>query len=110
MFKEAGHYSINRVLPGVLFILLNLAWLATSLVLAHYNLGWALYSEFTTGTLSLDGILAAWLAGNKLVNSKYNTEPGQAGKPLGPATYLETPTGKKVVEVAEKLATTLEKK
>lgn len=88
MFKEAGVYSINRVLPGGLIIILTVLFIGVTLYLVSSKItpsAWSGYGELCTAYMTAVGICATWLTGNKITNSKYNTDPGAPGKPLGPA-------------------------
>lgn len=87
MFKEAGVYSINRVLPGGLIIILTVLFIGVTIYLIAFKAtpsAWSGYGELCTAYMTAVGICATWLTGNKITNSKYNTDPGAPGKPFGP--------------------------
>lgn len=87
MFKEAGVYSINRVFPGVLIIILTVLFIGVTIYLIAFKTTpstWTGYGELCTAYMTAVGICATWLTGNKITNSKYNTDPGAPGKPFGP--------------------------
>lgn len=105
MFKEAGIYSINRVLPGSLIIILSVLFIAVTVYLVLHGKTWSGYGELVTGYMTAIGICATWLTGNKITNSKYNTNPGAPGKPLGPMEPNE-----KVVAAMDKLADRINKR
>lgn len=105
MFKEAGIYSINRVIPGSLIGILTVLFIAVTVYLVITGKSWSGYGELTTAYLTGLGICATWLTGNKITNSKYNTTPGAPGKPLGPMEPNE-----KVVAAMDKLADSINKR
>ena len=72
MLKEDGRLSLTRVLPTIGYA----SFIAVSLYLAVTGNTWGHYSEFALAT---GGSVVVQL-GNKWVNSKYNSAPGQAGK------------------------------
>lgn len=87
MFKEAGVYSINRVIPVCILSIITALFLVVTIYLLIAKTApsaWSGYGELTTAYMTALGICATWLTGNKIANSKYNTEPGAPGKPLGP--------------------------
>ena len=72
MLKENGQYSLTRILPVIGYTVFVLV----SVGLAVTGKTWGNYGEFAMAT---GGAIVVQL-GNKLINSKYNTEPGKAGK------------------------------
>lgn len=84
IMKEAGVYSVNRVLPITLIISHTLVyfivavWLMTTIGITP---PWPYWGEFTTVYLGVIGICGTWLSGNKLINSAHNTDKGKPGKP-----------------------------
>lgn len=74
MLKEAGNYSLPRVLCFEVVQIWLLATVASMVLDKHF---WC-YGEFTASAVACIG----YLVGNKFINSKYNTPLGQAGKPL----------------------------
>lgn len=72
MLKENNQLSLTRVLPTIGYI----TFIVVSLFLAFTGTEWMNYGEFALAT---GGVVVVQL-GNKWVNSKYNTEPGEAGK------------------------------
>ena len=72
MLKEDGVYSLTRVLPTIGY----LVFIAVSIGLAVSGKSWSNYGEFAMAT---GGAIIVQL-GNKWINSKYNTTPGEAGK------------------------------
>lgn len=123
MLKEAGIYSVNRVVPVFLIVLSTLVWLVVTIWLLVSGDGlksWSHYDQLCTVFLTLAGICATWLTGNKIANSKYNTEQGAPGKPLTTTqmTSIETmkpltPTvttlpSQEVTDTAKKIATGLD--
>ena len=65
-----------------LIILSTLLWLSVTLWLLIANEGlksWSHYDQLCTVFLTLVGICATWLTGNKITNSKYNTPAGARG-------------------------------
>jgi hypothetical protein len=90
MLKEAGIYSVNRVVPVGLICLSTIVWLVVTIWLLASGDGlksWNHYDQLCTVFLTLVGICATWLTGNKWTNSKYNTNAGAPGKPLAPTEY-----------------------
>ena len=75
MLKEAGEYSLPRVLCFEIVQAWLLATIASMVLDKHF---WC-YGEFTAATVACIG----YLVGNKFINSKYNTPLGQPGKPMG---------------------------
>ena len=75
MLKEAGNYSLPRVLCFEVVQIWLLATVASMILDKHF---WY-YGEFTASAVACIG----YLVGNKFINSKYNTPLGEAGKPLG---------------------------
>ncbi len=75
MLKEDGVYSLTRVLPTIGY----LVFLLVSLGLAIFGKNWPNYGEFAMAT---GGAIIVQL-GNKWINSRYNTAPGEAGKIIG---------------------------
>lgn len=74
MFKEGGIYSLTRILPTIGYV----CFIFISLVLALLGKHWSNYGEFAMAT---GGAVIVQL-GNKWINSKYNTPPGEIGKKL----------------------------
>lgn len=74
--KENEAYSFTRIIAAVGFV----AFLAGSVYLIYKGQTWGNYETFATMT---GGGSAATQIANKFINSKFNTSPGQAGKPLG---------------------------
>lgn len=72
MLKENNQLSLTRILPTVGYI----TFIVVSLFLAFTGTEWMNYGEFALAT---GGAVVVQL-GNKWVNSKYNTEQGEAGK------------------------------
>lgn len=72
LLKENNQLSLTRILPTIGYI----AFIVVSLFLAFTGKEWANYGEFALAT---GGAVVVQL-GNKWVNSKYNTELGEAGK------------------------------
>ena len=64
--------------------------------------------------MTLVGICATWLTGNKWTNSKYNTGAGAPGKPLAPTEYkpmtplMPTLPSKEVTDTAKKVADSID--
>ena len=73
MFKEGGSYSLTRILAVVGFA----AFLIGSGYLIATGKTWGNYETFATLT---GGGGSAMQIANKLINSKYNSLPGEAGK------------------------------
>lgn len=103
MLKEAGIYSINRVLPAITWLVLTILVLTTTVYLVISKASWAHYGELVTLYLTSLGIVATWLTGNKVANSKYNTPEGSPGKPL-------TASQQKVVDNVVNIASAVEQK
>lgn len=74
IFKEGGVYSLTRILPTIGYA----AFIVVSLYLAFTGSDWKNYGEFAVATGG--GVIVQ--LGNKWVNSKYNTQQGEAGKKL----------------------------
>ncbi len=74
IFKEGGVYSLTRILPTLGYAV----FILVSLFLALLGKRWENYGEFAMAT---GGAVVVQL-GNKWINSKYNTAPGEAGKQL----------------------------
>lgn len=72
MLKENDQLSLTRILPTIGYI----TFIIVSLYLAFTGTEWTNYGEFTLATGG--GVIVQ--LGNKWVNSKYNTEPGEVGK------------------------------
>lgn len=72
MLKENDQFSLTRVLPTIGYI----TFVVISLFLAVTGSEWSNYGEFALATGG--GVIVQ--LGNKWVNSKYNTEPGEVGK------------------------------
>ena len=113
MLKEAGIYSVNRVVPVGLICLSTIVWLVVTIWLLASGDGlksWNHYDQLCTVFLTLVGICATWLTGNKWTNSKYNTNAGAPGKPLAPTEYkpmvplMPTLPSKEVTDTAKKVA------
>ena len=118
MLKEAGIYSVNRVVPVGLICLSTIVWLVITIWLLASGDGlksWNHYDQLCTVFLTLVGICATWLTGNKWTNSKYNTGAGAPGKPLAPIEYkpmiplAPTLPSKEVTNTAKKVADGLDK-
>nr|DAH08972.1 MAG TPA: hypothetical protein [Caudoviricetes sp.] len=118
MLKEAGIYSVNRVVPVGLICLSTIVWLVVTIWLLASGDGlksWNHYDQLCTVFLTLVGICATWLTGNKWTNSKYNTNAGAPGKPLAPTEYkpmmplAPTLPSKEVTDTAKKIADGLDK-
>ena len=118
MLKEAGIYSVNRVVPVGLISLSTIVWLVVTIWLLASGDGlksWNHYDQLCTVFLTLVGICATWLTGNKWTNSKYNTNAGAPGKPLAPTEYkpmvplAPTLPSKEVTDTAKKVADGLDK-
>ena len=118
MLKEAGIYSVNRVVPVGLICLSTIVWLVVTIWLLASGDGlksWNHYDQLCTVFLTLVGICATWLTGNKWTNSKYNTNAGAPGKPLAPIEYkpmmplAPTLPSKEVTDTAKKVADGLDK-
>ena len=118
MLKEAGIYSVNRVVPVSLICLSTIVWLVVTIWLLASGDGlksWNHYDQLCTVFLTLVGICATWLTGNKWTNSKYNTGAGAPGKPLAPIEYkpmmplAPTLPSKEVTDTAKKVADGLDK-
>lgn len=118
MLKEAGIYSVNRVVPVGLICLSTIVWLVVTIWLLASDDGlksWNHYDQLCTVFLTLVGICATWLTGNKWTNSKYNTNAGAPGKPLAPTEYkpmvplMPTLPSKEVTDTAKKVADGLDK-
>ena len=118
MLKEAGIYSVNRVVPVGLICLSTIVWLVVTIWLLASGDGlksWNHYDQLCTVFLTLVGICATWLTGNKWTNSKYNTNAGAPGKPLAPTEYkpmvplMPTLPSKEVTDTAKKVADGLDK-
>lgn len=75
VLKESGEYSLTRLLSVVGFI----AFLVGSFYLIYKGTSWSNYETFASLT---GGGSAATQIANKLINSKFNTASGEAGKPL----------------------------
>lgn len=73
--KEKGEYSLTRILAVVGF----LSFLIGSIYLIYKGQTWGNYETFATMT---GGGGAVTQIANKLINSKYNTAQGEAGKPI----------------------------
>lgn len=59
MFKEAGVYSINRVLPGGLIIILTVLFIGVTIYLIAFKAtpsAWAGYGELCTAYMTAVGI------------------------------------------------------
>lgn len=80
MLKENGTYSLTRVLPTIgysVFILVSIG-------LAIFGKEWGNYPEFAMAT---GGAIIVQL-GNKWINSRWNSEPGKAGKPYDAKEHI----------------------
>ena len=117
MLKEAGIYSVNRVVPVGLITLATLIWLCVTIWLLVSGEGlksWNHYDQLCTVFLTLVGICATWLTGNKWTNSKYNTGAGAPDKPLAPTEYkpmaplMPTLPSKEVTDTAKKVADSID--
>lgn len=76
MLKEGGVYSLTRILSVIGFV----AFLIGSCYLIYKGQTWGNYETFATMT---GGGSAATQIANKLINSKYNSAPGDIGKKIG---------------------------
>lgn len=76
MLKEGGVYSLTRILACVGFA----AFLIGSCYLIYKGQTWGNYETFATMT---GGGSAATQIANKLINSKFNSSPGEIGKKIG---------------------------
>lgn len=76
MLKEGGVYSLTRILAVVGFA----AFLIGSCYLIYKGQTWGNYETFATMT---GGGSAATQIANKLINSKFNSAPGDVGKKIG---------------------------
>lgn len=75
MFKEAGQWSFTRISAAILL----LVFIAVTIYLVVSKFTWGNYETFAFVTV-LGGTGSQ--IGNKFINSKYNTKPGEVGKPL----------------------------
>ena len=75
MLKEKNEYSLTRSLAVISFA----AFLVGSFYLLIKGSTWGNYETFETFTC---GGGAVTQIANKLINGKYNTNQGEAGKPL----------------------------
>lgn len=75
MLKEQDEYSFTRLLAAISFA----AFLIGSFYLLVTHTTWGNYETFATFT---GGGGAVTQIANKLINGKYNTNPGEVGKPL----------------------------
>lgn len=75
MLKEHDILSLTRVMVSLGY----LSFLFLSFYLAYSGKTWAHYETFAS--LACSGSVFGQLA-NKFINSKYNTLPGTAGKPI----------------------------
>ena len=76
LLKENNVYSFTRILAAAGFA----AFIIVSLYLVYKGQTWGNYETFATMT---GGGSAATQIANKLINSKFNTQQGEAGKPMG---------------------------
>ena len=76
LLKENNVYSFTRILAAAGFA----AFIIVSLYLVYKGQTWGNYETFATMT---GGGSAATQIANKLINSKFNTNTGEAGKPMG---------------------------
>ena len=76
LLKENNVYSFTRILAAAGFA----AFIIVSIYLVYKGQTWGNYETFATMT---GGGSAATQIANKLINSKFNTTQGEAGKPLG---------------------------
>ena len=74
MLKEAGKYSLPRVLCFEVVEVWIISTVASMVLDKHFYC----YGEFTAAAMACIG----FLVGNKYINSKYNTPLGEAGKPM----------------------------
>lgn len=72
MLKEGGVYSLTRILACIGFA----AFLIGSCYLIYKGQTWGNYETFATMT---GGGSAATQIANKLINSKFNSDPGGSG-------------------------------
>lgn len=82
IMKEAGVYSINRVVPSGILALDITVFIGVTLYLLYLKETWEHYGEFTSAIIYIFVTCAVWITGNKITNSIYNTTPGGPGKPL----------------------------
>ena len=75
ILKEQDEYSLTRLLAVISFA----AFLIGSFYLLVTHTTWGNYETFATFT---GGGGAVTQIANKLINGKYNTNPGEVGKPL----------------------------
>ena len=76
ILKENGVYSLTRILAAAGFA----AFIVVSFYLAYTGKAFQYYDTFASLT---GGGGAATQIANKLINSKFNTSQGEAGKPMG---------------------------
>jgi hypothetical protein len=74
IFKEAGIFSYERIRNTFLILVGTLI----SVYLALTQKTWSHFELFVTAFIIAPSGFAMF---NKFVNSKYNTDPGQCGKP-----------------------------
>ena len=74
IFKEAGMFSYERIRSTFLILVGTLV----SVYLALTQKTWSHFELFVTAFIIAPSGFAMF---NKFVNSKYNTDPGQYGKP-----------------------------
>ena len=75
LLKENNAYSFTRVLAAAGFA----AFIIVSIYLVYKGQTWGNYETFATMT---GGGSAATQIANKLINSRFNTPQGEAGKPV----------------------------
>lgn len=76
ILKENNVFSFTRILAAAGFA----AFIVVSIYLVYKGQTWGNYETFATMT---GGGSAATQIANKLINSKFNTNAGEAGKPMG---------------------------
>ena len=83
ILKEGGNYSLTRIIAATGFA----AFLIGSFYLIWKGITWGNYETFATMT---GGGSAMTQIANKFINSRYNTMPGEPGKPMGGITDGES--------------------
>jgi len=77
MLKESEYQSLSRYISVILLILFT----GVTLYLVYNKYTWGNYDTFAFFTAG--GGAGSQLV-NKFINSKYNTKPGEIGKPVPP--------------------------
>lgn len=83
--KEYDQQSLTRIITVVLLLF----FMGVTVYLIYKQFNWMNYDIFCLVTV---GGGAGTQLVNKWVNSKYNTKPGQVGKPLAPTTSTSSTT------------------